>query len=314
MVSNMDRTFHIWNKNKQEWVKAVWNNDCTNKTPASWAHNPNQTPLKYTYGGNDLWVYTRVIGLELRWWREDPDWWKNHGFLIPPSKPYTENPGFWAVHNNNHFRWMVYDEYNGKYKAYEENGLLASEGDLKTIARINDYVYEPQEEVKEAQVTTTKELQDKLIDYCASKTGRTKHLKALVKIGVLNTDQTYEECVEKITDYLNNEPSVCTEGANKAIKALGLVPETRWVNKEIDVNKILTLLRSGTKVAFQADHIDANDTTPYRIPDLSDNGNNTDINIYSGMPDDKKNILLGQTLYYCLGGTFKLRVWVEEEV
>ncbi len=72
------------------------------------------------------------------------------------------------------------------------------------------------------------DLQEKLIDYCAQKSSRVVHLKALTKLGVLNTDQTYDECAKKITDYLDTESNgVCTGGKEKALVGLGLTAPKR---------------------------------------------------------------------------------------
>lgn len=87
-------------------------------------------------------------------------------------------------------------------------------------------------ETREAKVTETAlELQEKLIKYCAEKASRTSHLIKLTELGTLNTDQTYEECAKKITDYLKSDQSVCPEGQDRALKALRLKVEKNHLYK-----------------------------------------------------------------------------------
>lgn len=68
-------------------------------------------------------------------------------------------------------------------------------------------------------------LQQKLIEYCALKSTRATHLVKLTQLGALNNSATYDEVATIVRDYLNTEYSVCTDGADRAIKALGLAPK-----------------------------------------------------------------------------------------
>ena len=111
------------------------------------------------------------------------------------------------------------------------------------------YVFE--EESKEMS-QNVEVLQQKLIEYCAAKSTRTTHLIRLTNLGALNNSATYDEVAETITDYLNTNQSVCSDGADRAIKALGLGVE-KIVVKQMTCAQILNGIRNENKVFYFVD-------------------------------------------------------------
>lgn len=113
---------------------------------------------------------------------------------------------------------------------------------------LNDEKKEETMTITDAKTLTRNEFIDRLLDYVAEKpVGRLGHLRDMIKEGVLDDNATPDRIVQAVRTSLTNNPNVCTEGRNRAFKALGILPEIHWVKKVGKSGDAFDYLKSSNK-------------------------------------------------------------------